>query len=186
MMKEDFTTLTAMLKANNISADTAEIMICYTLRFLQFQHICDILREDKSAYIRWLSLSRQMQHPTEFACRIIKELCQCQMDEHSYELIGQWFLAFFRKKDYRIKYPQKVRTELLHQQQCRCAICGCTIDIKSELDHIMPWVYVGDELDDNLQLLCFNCNRSKKASPLYQLFMLLRTGEHWQKTAIPA
>lgn len=186
MMKEDFTTLTAMLKANNISVDTAEIMICYTLRFLQFQHICDILREDKTAYIHWLSLSRQMQHPTEFARRIIKELCQCQMDEHSYELIGQWFLAFFRKKDYRIKYPQKVRTELLHQQQCRCAICGCTIDIKSELDHIMPWVYVGDELDDNLQLLCFNCNRSKKASPLYQLFMLLRTGEHWQKTAIPA
>jgi len=186
MMKEDFTTLTAMLKANSISADTAEIMICYTLRFLQFQHICEILREDKAAYIRWLSLSRQMQHPTAFAHRIIKELCQCQMDEHSYELIGQWLLAFFRKKDYRVKYPPKVRTKLLHQQQCRCAICGCAIDEKAELDHIMPWVYVGDELDDNLQLLCFNCNRSKKASPLYQLFMLLRTGEHWQHPLISA
>ena len=186
MMKNEYSTLNKMLTVNNISPATAEYMICYTLRFLQFQHICEILREDKAAYIRWLSLSRQMQHPTAFAHRIIKELCQCQMDEHSYELIGQWLLAFFRKKDYRVKYPPKVRTKLLHQQQCRCAICGCAIDEKAELDHIMPWVYVGDELDDNLQLLCFNCNRSKKASPLYQLFMLLRTGEHWQHPLISA
>lgn len=185
-MKESFTTLNAMLTANNISPATAEYMICYTLRFLQFQHICEFLREDKAAYIRWLSLSRQMQHPTEFAHRIIKELCQCQMDEHSYELIGQWLLAFFRKKDYRIKYPEKVRTNLLHQQKCRCAICGCIISEDAELDHIMPWKYVGDELEDNLQLLCFGCNRSKKASPLYQLQMLLRTGKHWQKANIPA
>lgn len=186
MIKESFTTLTAMLTANKISPTVAEYMICYTLRFLQFQHICEILRENKTAYIRWLSLSRQMQHPTAFARRITKELCQCQMDEHSYELIGEWLLAFFRKKDTRIIYPKKVRADLLHQQQYRCAICGCPIDIKAELDHIMPWTYVGDELDDNLQLLCFNCNRSKKASPLYQLFMLLRTGEHWQHPLISA
>lgn len=186
MMKESYTTLNAMLYANDIPPTTAEYMICYTLRFLQFQNICEILREDKAEYIRWLTLSRQMQHPTAFACRIIKDLCHCQMDEHSYELIGEWLLAFFRKKDYRVKYPQKVRTSLLYRQECRCAICGCTINEKAELDHIMPWTYVGDELDENLQLLCFNCNRSKKASPLYQLFMLLRTGEHWQKTTIPA
>jgi len=186
MMKNRYSTLTKMLTLNNISPSTAEYMICYTLRFLQFQSICEILREDKAAYIRWLSLSRQMQHPTEFARRIIKELCQCQMDEHSYKLVGQWLLAFFRKKDYRVKYSQKVRTELLHQQQCRCAICGCTIDAKSELDHIIPWKYVGDELDDNLQLLCFKCNRSKKASPLYQLRMLLRTGKCWRQPHISA
>lgn len=186
MMKNEYSTLTQMLTANNISPATAEYMICYTLRFLQFQSICEILRDDKGEYIRWLSLSRQMQHPTEFARRIIKELCQCQMDEHSYKLIGEWLLAFFRKKDYRVKYPQKIRTELLHQQQCRCAICGRVITEKSELDHIMPWVYVGDELNDNLQLLCFKCNRSKKASPLYQLRMLLRTGENWQQAPISA
>ena len=186
MMKNSFATLTAMLIANNISPATAEYMLCDTLRFLQFQSICEILREDQTAYIRWLNLSRQMQHPTAFAHRITKELCQCQLDEHSYELIGQWLLAFFRKKDYRIKYPQEVRTELLHQQGCRCAICGCTITESADLDHIIPWIYVGDELHDNLQLLCYHCNRSKKASPLYQLRMLLRSGEHWQKTPISA
>ena len=186
MMKNEYSTLTQMLTANNISPATAEYMICYTLRFLQFQSICEILREDKAEYIRWLSLSRQMLHPTEFARRITKELCQCQLDENSYKLMGNWLLAFYRKKDHRIIYPEKIRQDLLSQQQCRCAICGCPIDIKSELDHIIPWKYVGDELHDNLQLLCFKCNRSKKASPLYQLRMLLRTGECWKNTSISA
>ena len=186
MMKESYTTLNAMLYANNISPATAEYMICYTLRFLQFQSICEILRADKSEYIRWLNLSRQMLHPTEFARRITKELCHCQLDENSYELMGQWLLAFYRKKDYRIKYPQKVRTDLLHQQEHCCAICGCPITESADLDHIIPWIYVGDELRDNLQLLCFHCNRSKKASPLYQLRMLLRTGNHWKQAPVSA
>lgn len=186
MMKNEYSTLNQMLTANNISPATAEYMICYTLRFLQFQSICEILRDDKAESIRWLSLSRQMQHPTEFARKITKELCQCQLDEHSYSLLGEWLLAFYRKKEHRIIYPEKIRRDLLHQQQGRCAICGCPIDIKSELDHIIPWKYVGDELEDNLQLLCFKCNRSKKASPLYQLRMLLRTGKHWNSSSISA
>ncbi len=186
-MKTDaYTTLNTMLMANNISPITAERIICDTLRFLQFQHICDILRADKTAYSRWLSLSRQLQQPTEFARRITTELCQCQLDEYSYELLGEWLLAFYRKKDSRVVYPQTFRTELLRQQNCRCAICGCPITEKAELDHIIPWMYVGGELSDNLQLLCTTCNRSKKASPLYQLRMLLQSGENWQKTPVSA
>lgn len=180
MIKKEHSTLNTMLAANNISPEIAEIFLCYTLRFLQFQTICKTLRNEKMEYIRWLNLSRQMLHPTEFARKITTELCQCQLDENSYELIGKWLLAFYRKKGYRIIYPQKVRQDLLHQQKSQCAICGSMIDIKAELDHIIPWKYVGDELDNNLQLLCFQCNRSKKASPLYQLQMLLRTGKHWQ------
>lgn len=186
MIKNEYSTLNKMLSVNNISPATAECMICYTLRFLQFQSICEILKEDKSEYIRWLNLSRQMLQPTEFARRITKELCQCQLDENSYELMGEWLLAFYRKKDHRIIYPEYVRQGLLQHQQGCCAICGCPIDIKSELDHIIPWKYIGDELENNLQLLCFKCNRSKKASPLYQLRMLLRTGEHWLQPPLSA
>lgn len=186
MMNDEYTTLDAMLKANNISPAIAEYLICYTLRFLQLQSICEILREDKAEYIRWLNLSRQMQQPTEFARRITKELCHCHLDEYGYVLMGQWLLAFYRKKDTRIIHPPKVREELLHQQHCRCAICDCTITADDELDHIIPWKYVGDELANNLQLLCFNCNRSKKASPLFQLRMLLRNGENWEQPTITA
>ena len=182
-MKDAYNTLNAMLTANHILSATAEAIICYTLRFLQFESICDTLLTDEAEYIRWLTLSRQMQQPAELARRMINELCDCQMDEHSYELIAEWLLAFYRKKDTRIRYPQKIRTDLLRQQHHRCAICGCAITEKAELDHVIPWKYVGDELNENLQLLCLECNRSKQASPLYQLRMLLRKGEHWQQIA---
>lgn len=180
MLKNEYTTLNKMLSVNDISAATAEYIICYVLRVLQFQTICEILREDKEKYVRWLSLSRRILQPTEFARRITNELCRCQLDEDSYELMGGWLLGFFRKKDHRAYYPQKFREELLVQQQCRCAICGERIDLEAELDHVIPWKYVGDELDDNLQLLCFKCNRSKKAAPLYQLQMLLQKGHNWR------
>ncbi len=51
-MKDSYTTLNAMLMANHIPPATAEQMICDTLRFLQFQSICDTLRSDKGEYIR--------------------------------------------------------------------------------------------------------------------------------------
>lgn len=183
MMKDSYITLNNMLMANNISPQTVERIICHTLRFLQFQTICDILRMNKAEYSRWLTLSRQLQQPTEFARRITKALCQCQLDEYSYELIGQWLLAFYRRRDTRVIYPKTVRTELLKQQNCQCSICGGIITEKAELDHIVPWMYVGDELPNNLQLLCKKCNSSKKASPLYQMRMLLPAGAFWTYSA---
>ena len=98
-MADSYTTLNTMLMANHIPPATAEQIICDTLRFLQFQSICDTLRADRNKYIRWLSLSRQMLHPAEFAREITKNLCHCRLDEESYHLMGKWLLAFFRKKD---------------------------------------------------------------------------------------
>lgn len=68
-MADSYTTLNTMLMANHIPPETAEQIICDTLRFLQFQSICDTLRADRNKYIRWLSLSRQMLHPAEFAVK---------------------------------------------------------------------------------------------------------------------
>ena len=137
-MADSYTTLNTMLMANHIPPATAEQIICDTLRFLQFQSICDTLRADRNKYIRWLSLSRQMLHPAEFAREITKNLCHCRLDEESYHLMGKWLLAFFRRKDYRVIYPQKIRTDLLHQQHCHCAICNELITDRAELDHIIP------------------------------------------------
>ena len=42
-MADSYTTLNTMLMANHIPPETAEQIICDTLRFLQFQSICDTL-----------------------------------------------------------------------------------------------------------------------------------------------
>lgn len=40
-----------------------------------------------------------------------------------------------------------------------CAQCGS--DDRPEVDHIVPWSISHDDSEDNLQILCFTCNRRK-------------------------
>ena len=49
----------------------------------------------------------------------------------------------------------------------RCQSCGVTFTaaLPAEIDHIVPLSRGGTEADDNLQLLCRPCNRSKGARP---------------------
>lgn len=50
-----------------------------------------------------------------------------------------------------------------------CAICGCQIDYKAhhlapnsfQIDHIVPLDRGGDDVLDNIQPSCRNCNRRK-------------------------
>ncbi|MBS4201313.1 HNH endonuclease [Bacillus sp. FJAT-49732] len=43
----------------------------------------------------------------------------------------------------------------------------------SQLDHIIPWEYVSDELDENLHMLCTICNQSKNKSVTFLLLAFL-------------
>lgn len=82
--------------------------------------------------------------------------------------------AFLKKSDYRKSIEFSVRKSLLQKQSRRCAICGCSIDIHAHVDHIVPFRFVGDELDDNLQMLCADCNWKKNASLDYQIRFFLK------------
>ena len=64
-MADSYTTLNTMLMANHIPPETAEQIICDTLRFLQFQSICDTLRADRNKYIRWLSCCIRQSLPVK-------------------------------------------------------------------------------------------------------------------------
>lgn len=87
-----------------------------------------------------------------------------------YELLYELLNAHLRKHSQRKRYPDKVKEELIARQDYKCAICGTPIDLTcSELDHVIPWSLVGDELRDNLQMLCIQCNRRKSATIDYAL-----------------
>ena len=88
---------------------------------------------------------------------------------------------FFRRDDVRVTYPDIVRKRLTQKQNGKCAICGQAITHKSDLDHIIPWMYVGDALADNLQILCRECNSKKRASLIYPLQVLLQRGNSNQE-----
>ncbi|MBE6007755.1 MAG: HNH endonuclease [Lachnospiraceae bacterium] len=83
--------------------------------------------------------------------------------------------AFLKKSPYRKNIPYLTKKELFISQNHRCAICNSEIDIHAHVDHIVPFLYVGDELTNNYQLLCSNCNLRKNASIDFQIRFLLKT-----------
>ena len=82
--------------------------------------------------------------------------------------------AFLNKSSFRKVIDDSIRIKLLNQQNYKCAFCGKKIDINSHADHIVPFKYVGDELENNLQMLCSNCNEKKNDSIDYQIRYLLK------------
>lgn len=83
--------------------------------------------------------------------------------------------AFLKKSTIRKDIPIDVRRALLNYQNGKCKICGKDIDLSGHADHIVPFKYVGDELHDNIQMLCTHCNEQKNASIDYQVRYLLGT-----------
>lgn len=175
--------LEALLAVNGIDLEHGQQALYEALRMQCFATVCDVLREDRSAYLQALQSFRKRMNAAAFAEEMVTEHCSCRLDEESYAELGKLFASFFRKDDVRITYPEVMRKKLALQQNYRCAICGESITFKSDLDHIIPWVYVGDTLEDNLQLLCRRCNGKKRASLIYPLLVLLQKGNRNDRKA---
>lgn len=58
------------------------------------------------------------------------------------------------------KLSKDIAIKLLNLQQGKCACCRIHLE-KYHLDHRMPLVLGGSNTDDNIQLLCPNCNLQK-------------------------
>ena len=87
-----------------------------------------------------------------------------------YEYLCRLLDARPRKRDRRDRHSEETKMRLLDEQHGECPICHTAIRLcNSELDHIVPWSLVGDELKDNLQMLCTKCNRRKSATIDYAL-----------------
>lgn len=82
--------------------------------------------------------------------------------------------SFLKKSIYRKSNSDSLKKSLLQNQFNHCAICGCNIDIHAHVDHIVPFKLVGDELDNNLQMLCTDCNLKKNASLDFQIRFMLK------------
>lgn len=60
--------------------------------------------------------------------------------------------------------PQDVRRFVFERDGYRCVYCGSSYRI--ELDHRIPWSICRSHDINNLQTLCFSCNRRKGAKIL--------------------
>lgn len=165
--------LRLLIHRNKIDEKVFEENIYNTLLLSVFEIIC-LKMKDNSIRQDILSLFHTSKDYIKTVENIIKKYTGCIISEEESKIIFNWLVAYFRKNGKRKDYGKIFKEEMLKKQNYRCKICGKSIEYKdSELDHIIPWDFVGDELDDNLQMLCNDCNERKGRSIDFQFKMLL-------------
>lgn len=62
----------------------------------------------------------------------------------------------------------RLKFMVLKRDNFRCVACGRSpatqVGLVLEIDHVVPWSKGGETIEDNLQSLCFDCNRGKGAT----------------------
>lgn len=168
--------LEELLLNNGSNYEQAEEKLYETLIIGVFSAVCkDIEKESKETQIKLRTSFRNIGNDTLGARQILQKYTVCIFSESEYQRFGSLFRAYFQKRDQsRQTESAEIRKRLLEKQRYRCAICKMPLDYsKSHLDHIVPFSLVGDQLDNNYQMLCETCNTRKGDSVYYELSMLI-------------
>ena len=110
--------------------------------------------------------SRDLSQTTK---KVIENEIGVFVSDENVQRFTELIMAFINKSSFRRAISIQEKNELLENQDYKCAICGCVIDKNAHADHVIPFKYVGDELEHNLQMLCADCNLKKNASIDYQI-----------------
>ncbi len=137
-----------------------------------FKSLCEYYssNEQVSKIRDIMALSSNKQYTIK---QIVKRICNEELSDDNANRMVELVNAFLRKSDFRKTIPNEIKNRLLINQDFKCAFCHNRIDISSHADHIVPFKYVGDELENNLQMLCSSCNTKKNASIDYEIRVLL-------------
>ena len=137
-----------------------------------FKRICEknSSSQDKHRLRNILALS---SNKIETIKKIIKRDFAIDLTDYESQRLLELLNAYLTKSNYRKPLDENTKKKLLIKQNNQCAICHCNIEHNYHADHIVPFKYVGDMLENNWQMLCSNCNEKKNASIDYQIKYLL-------------
>ena len=166
--------LNKILNRNNIPLDEVEKVVYEYILLSIFEDIVAYLLEDNNRE-NTMNTLRQFENKEIVVNKLILDITGMKVNESELSTITKWVIAFIEKKSSRIKIQDKEKIKLLENQNYKCKLCKKEIDLyNSEYDHIISWKLVGDELEDNYQMLCKHCNRCKSSSILYRFIMLFK------------
>ena len=162
-----------LLALNGIDVEVFNQKLHKTLLLGVFEVVCKEIKKQGSKATERTSF-RKFKNKTIPTKRIIKQYAGCELLDDEYEEMATLLGAFFNTGDPRKKYDAIYREQLTKKQNGKCAICKTNITAKSaHLDHIIPWDYVGDQLENNYQMLCETCNERKGTAAYFEFSMLL-------------
>lgn len=153
--------LTQFISMNNIKKDILEEALHLEIREVILKKICDNFKKDNNFLIS-SKKSFFARSNIEATKKIVNKVCHCSLPETDLEWMMKCITAFFNKDSKRKTFSIEEKQKILNIQNNKCAICGNTINISTfHMDHIIPWDYVGDRLENNIQGLCSKCNLEK-------------------------
>ena len=127
--------------------------------------ILKIIIQKMKTNASFLSAAKKYYHHypnLEAAKQIITTVCDYDLSDEDIAWFDACFRAFMKKRNTRNSIKTTTKKMLLAMQQNKCAMCGCSISLSTiHVDHKIPWDFVGDELADNYQGLCSDCNLHK-------------------------
>ncbi len=135
-----------------------------------FKKLCVRMNRSSELKSKIRRLYRQSVNSAEITRIIVKRQFNYELDSDETNIMKDWILAYLKKSNMRKRISSKVKKELYEKQNGKCMICKEELGIdwsKIHVDHIIPWILVGDELKDNFQVLCDLCNQSKSARTDY-------------------
>ena len=135
-----------------------------------FQKVCSKMEKDIDYKKKINKLFLQSFSKVETTKKIVNQNASILLSDEDAKIISDWFDAYRKKSGTRKIISATIKKDLFKKQEGLCAVCGNELGndwSKIHVDHIIPWKLVGDELDNNYQLLCGTCNECKSAKTDY-------------------
>lgn len=135
-----------------------------------FQKMCSKMNKSSEYKSHILNLFRQTFDKAETTEIIVRKEYNISLTKADSKVMSEWLDAYFRKDGKRRSIPLSVKEELFKKQNGLCNACGQPLGNawnEIHVDHIIPWVLVGDELQNNYQDLCETCNKCKSSKTDY-------------------
>lgn len=135
-----------------------------------FKKLVVMMKRDDSMRLRIRKLFLQTTDAEMTTQIIISKYFNFDLTAEDSHTMFQWLNAHFNKQPTRKPISAEFKLQLCQLQNGKCAVCGEDLGTdlsKIHVDHIIPWVLVGDELADNYQCLCQTCNECKSAHTDY-------------------
>lgn len=162
-----------LLILNEINEDSFYEKLHRTLLLGVFEVICKEIKKYNTKIVEKERFRKYKDKivPTK---KIVKQYTGCKLSSDDYKDLSTLLAAYFRTGDPRQKHDDAYREHLTKMQNGKCAVCQRSITSQSaHLDHIVPWDYVGDNLENNYQMLCETCNERKGTATYFEFSMLL-------------
>ena len=144
---------------NEINSENVYMAIQRDVRETVFGAIYTYMHKSEQNKLLVRKIYSRYENNLDAARLVVQKVCGCTLLEEEIRWLDQCLRASMRKRGRRKRYTQLEQEAVWRKQKERCAICGRQVPFQdSHLTYKISWNFVGDELPDNLQILCSDCN----------------------------